>query len=88
MQLLGHGDLSVAGELAGRCNAALQFLAHLPELRGNRLHQMINLRVDGLALRQQGILHFLADGGELRLRMPGRGPDYGREGTDGNEAED
>jgi hypothetical protein len=63
LQLLCHRDLRVAGEFARGCHAGLQFLTHLAELRRNRLHQMIDLRVYGLALRREGILHFLTHRG-------------------------
>jgi hypothetical protein len=66
----------------------LQFLAHLAELRGDRLHQMIELRVYGLSLRRQGILHFLTHRGKLRVRTTRRRPHNRRDNANGNQAED
>ena len=53
LQLLRHGDLRIAGKFSGRSHAGLQFLAYLAKLRSDRLHQVIDLRVNGLALGGQ-----------------------------------
>ena len=74
LELLRHGDLGVTRKFAGRRHAGQQFLPDLPQLRGYRLGQMIDLRVNGLALRRQRRLHFLAHSRELRLRPAAGAP--------------
>ena len=54
----------------------MQFLADLTQLGRHRLHQVVDLSGDGLAVQRERTLHLLADGGKLLIRAAARGPQH------------